>query len=161
MYIYRKIFHFLDKLQILTNMMMPSVIVAIGNRASIGCYATGAPPIRYTWTKNGIPVNSSGVMKNVLVVQPMTSLDYGNYSCHVSNENQTESYSIQVKPLERSESCPDLNKNQTQGQTIPSCILDINPTTLLISLNRSVTYAPFIIVMPSHPWSLCSLTLNT
>lgn len=92
---------FLGKLTILRNKMMSSVNVAIGNKAAISCYATGVPPIKYQWTKDGAPISSPAaeVIDNILFVTPTTAEDHGKYTCRVSNKNETVSYVTEVKPL--------------------------------------------------------------
>jgi hypothetical protein len=81
--------------------MTSLVNVAIGNKVSIGCYATGAQPIRYNWTKDGFTINNSAVkiMENILVVQPRTIKDYGIYVCIVSNCMENATYSIDLQPF--------------------------------------------------------------
>jgi hypothetical protein len=82
--------------------MSSLVKAAIGQNVSIGCYATGSPPITYIWTKNGAPISSSAVkvIDNILFLQPKNAMDYGVYLCTVSNNNETVSYGIELSPWE-------------------------------------------------------------
>lgn len=95
---------------------MTSLIkAAIGQNISIGCYAAGAQPIRYNWTKDGSKISSSAVkvIDNILFVQPKTPMDYGTYLCSVSNQNKSISYAVE---LSRWESCEQRsNSSQNTG----------------------------------------------
>jgi hypothetical protein len=90
--------------------MTPLVRAALGDKVSIGCYATGARPIRYSWMKDGAPINSSSVkiLQNFLIVETKTAMEFGVYLCNVSN-NRGESVSYEVK-LEQLAICANTNK---------------------------------------------------
>lgn len=83
--------------------MTPLVRARYGDKVSIGCYATGAPPIKYSWTKNNKPiVNSEAikVLENVVVVRPNTTADYGTFVCSSSNGREIASYVIKLEHVD-------------------------------------------------------------
>ncbi|XP_078362802.1 scavenger receptor cysteine-rich domain superfamily protein-like [Oculina patagonica] len=57
-------------------------------KCTLFCHASSNGPVRYTWTKDGKPLNRSDVIiiNNVLVIKPRTKGDYGLYVCKVENE---------------------------------------------------------------------------
>lgn len=82
---------------------MTSLIRAgYGETVTISCYATGAQPIKYRWSRPEGSIDSSNVeiYNNVLVVKVKTAKDYGKYMCHVTNlRNKSASYTLEIKPL--------------------------------------------------------------
>lgn len=106
---------YLGKLAILSYKMMSSVNVAIGNKATIGCFATGPQPITYKWTKNSAPISNPAVtvIDNILFIQPKTAMDYGRYLCSASNSNETVSFGTKVKPLKN---CENRGERRPEGE---------------------------------------------
>lgn len=83
--------------------MTSLVRAGYGDKVSLGCYATGAPPIKYSWTKdNRAIINSETikVLEDAVVVHPNTTADYGTFVCSVSNGRETASYVIKLEPVD-------------------------------------------------------------
>lgn len=93
----------LGNLSIVNEKMTPLVRAAIGEKVSIGCYATGARPISYSWLKKDRPMNSSSlkVLHNFLLVDVKSELDFGVYLCNVTNNNgEVVSYEVRIEQLD-------------------------------------------------------------
>jgi hypothetical protein len=94
--------------------MTSLVKAALNEKVIMSCYATGVPPIRYIWTKDGATINSSSikVIDNTVVVQLKNVDDYGSYICNASNGNETASYAIKLAPSETCQKSDNSSQNQ-------------------------------------------------
>ena len=61
------------------------------------CVASGAPPITYSWRKDGIILTNGGRIQGAdtsqLVIVSMNVSDIGHYECHPENSIRTLNYS--------------------------------------------------------------------
>ncbi|KAG8178107.1 hypothetical protein JTE90_017454 [Oedothorax gibbosus] len=76
-----------------------------GDVASVTCLATsGLKPVKFQWTKNGIPISSSdikvriddGAIHSVLVFDSVEPDDDGNYSCIALNADGQDTFTAQL-----------------------------------------------------------------
>ena len=73
---------------------------------SFSCNATSDSPFNYSWTKNGqVPVGDNiKIMKNIIVLTPRDTEDYGVYVCHATNSFGSTAYKFTVTEYQKGES---------------------------------------------------------
>ena len=85
-----------------------SAVVEKRHTVNLTCLATGDPPPAYTWTKDGLPVDSSVHLENgnrSLVLRDVRSAGSGLYTCVAWNEAGNVSTSTNLSVHGKSGSC--------------------------------------------------------
>lgn len=74
--------------------------VKINGKASVFCsVSSGTPPFKFEWLKSGLKIINSDHLRidlgkdySALVIQNLSLEDNGNYTCMVTNNHGTDSY---------------------------------------------------------------------
>jgi cell adhesion molecule, putative len=74
--------------------------VKINGKASVFCsLSSGTPPFKFEWLKSGLKISNSDDLRidigkdySALIIEALSVEDNGNYTCIVSNNHGTDSY---------------------------------------------------------------------
>ena len=66
---------------------VPEVNVSVDGTLRLSCEGQSTLPLRYQWTKNGVPI--PGAMTNSYTLSNITIFDEGNYTCEMTNDVST------------------------------------------------------------------------
>ncbi|EDO45100.1 predicted protein [Nematostella vectensis] len=131
----------IDVPNINTDLTRQSITAERGQTVNIGCYGDSLLPLNYSWTKDGQPITGrekgERVYGNILVITPRRDKDYGTYVCHVTNDVDTASFSIELSPF----NCDCAVSSALKSSPCASGQLEIIlPLLFLIFLSMAVNF---------------------
>ena len=91
--------YFLGQPKIDVAITRKKVYTPLGYPVNLMCLATNPLPVRYSWSKDGETIRNSTrikVYKNIIVVIPKRSKDFGTYVCNATNIAGSTNYSIEL-----------------------------------------------------------------